>query len=66
VFSEILKVGLTAFSWLRKQKYLFFSISSKNSQLRIFLIIGVKQGKSSEMGEKIKHLNSESWEVQTK
>ena len=24
VFSEILKVDLTAFSWLRKQKYLFF------------------------------------------
>jgi len=66
VFSEILNVDLTVFSWLKKQKYLFFSISSKKIQVRIFLIIGVKQGKSSEMGEKIKRLNSESGQVQTK
>jgi len=33
---EILQVGLTAFSWLRKQKYLFFfNFSKKNSSANI-------------------------------
>ena len=41
----------------------FFSISSKKFQARIFLIIGVKPGKASEMGKKIKRLKSESGEV---
>ncbi len=64
MFSEILKVDLTAFSWLRKQKYLFFFNFLKKKQVRIFLIIGVKPGKSSDMGEKIKRLKSESGEVE--
>ena len=59
--------GSAVYFWLKKTEniHIFFNFS-KNFSVGIFLVIGVKPGKSSEMGEKIKRLNSESWEVETK
>ena len=45
-------------------KKIFFPISLKNFSVGIFLVIGVKSGKSSGMGEKIKRFKSESGEVE--
>jgi N-methylhydantoinase B/oxoprolinase/acetone carboxylase alpha subunit len=59
-------VNLAQWSFLGlKTKFLmFFSISQRYFLVRIFLVIGVKPGKSSGMGEKIKRLKSESGEVE--
>ena len=43
---------------------MFFYISQKYFLLRIFLVIGVKPGKSLGMGEKIKAAKPESGEVE--
>jgi N-methylhydantoinase B/oxoprolinase/acetone carboxylase alpha subunit len=55
-------VNLAQWSFLGlkiKNIHVFFSFPKK-FLLRIFLVIGVKPGKSSGMGEKIKRLKSES------
>ncbi len=48
----------------KNRKYSYFFNFSKNFSVGIFLVIGVKPGKSSGMGEKIKRLKSESGEVE--
>jgi len=50
---------------VKKQNYfMFFYISRKYFLPRIFLVIGVKPGKSLGMGEKIKAAKPESGEVE--
>jgi len=65
VFSKILWAGLAISRRLKKTKniHVFFSFPKKFLG-RIFLVIGVKPGKSSSIGEKIKRFKSESGQVE--
>jgi len=63
----VFETGLGICLWLKKTEniYVLF-IFSKIFLAAIFLVIGVKPGKSSGMGEEIRHLKSGSWEASNK
>jgi len=65
VFSKILWAGLAISRRLKKKQKIFFFFSfPKKFLVGTFLVIGVKQGKSSGIGEKIKRFKSESGQVE--
>ncbi len=48
----------------KKNYFHIFSVFLKKIFVARFLVIGVKSGKSSCMGEEIRHLKKESWEAE--
>ena len=60
----VFEAGLGICSWPKKTENIHvLFIFPKIFLAAIFLVIGVKPGKSSGMGEEIRHLKSGSWEA---
>jgi len=63
----VFEAGLGICAWLKKTEYIHvLFIFPKIFLAAIFLVIGVKPGKSSGMGEEIRHQKSGYWEASNK